>query len=54
MRISGVTYVKRKKRWFPKLLTTILILVVIALVVVLFLLMFTNIRIPYISEWLES
>lgn len=54
MRISGITYVKRKKRWFPKLLSTILVMVVIALIVILILLMFTDIQIPYISEWLES
>lgn len=54
MRISGITYVKRKRRWFPKLLAAILIIIVVALLVVLFLLMFTNVQIPYISEWLES
>jgi len=54
MRISGITYVKRKRRWFPKLVSVILIILAVALVVILFLLMFTNVQIPYISEWLES
>jgi len=54
MRISGITYVKRKRRWFSKLLSALLVIIVIALVVVLLLLMFTNVHIPYISEWLES
>ncbi|HEY8420358.1 MAG TPA: hypothetical protein VIL05_01275 [Thermoclostridium sp.] len=54
MRISGVTYVKRKKRWIPRLLSAIIIIVIVALIAILFLLMFTNVRIPYISEWLES
>ncbi|AGC67056.1 hypothetical protein Cst_c00230 [Thermoclostridium stercorarium subsp. stercorarium DSM 8532] len=54
MRISGITYVKRKKRWLPKLLSILLIIIAVALVVILFLLMFTNVHIPYISEWLES
>jgi len=54
MRISGITYVKRKRRWFTKLVSVILIILAVALVVILFLLMFTNVQIPYISEWLES
>jgi autotransporter translocation and assembly factor TamB len=54
MHISGITYVKRKKRWLPKLIYTILIILVIIAIVILCLLLFTNIQIPYISEWLES
>jgi len=54
MRISGITYVKRKRRWFPKLLSTLVIIIAVALIVILILLMFTDIHIPYISEWLES
>lgn len=54
MRISGITYVKRKRRWFSKFLLTIFILLIVILVTILCLLMFTDIQIPYISEWLES
>ena len=54
MRISGITYVKRKRKWFPKFLSTLLIIILVAVVVILFLLMFTDVHVPYISEWLES
>jgi ABC-type multidrug transport system permease subunit len=53
MQISGITYVKRKKKWIPKFLLVILIILVALFVVVLGLLMFTDVTIPYISEWLN-
>lgn len=54
MRISGITYVKRKRRWAPTFFLVLLIILLAALIAVLCLLMFTNIQIPYISEWLEN
>lgn len=53
MQISGITYVKRKKKWFSRFLLTVLILLVVISIVLAGLLVFTNINIPYISEWLE-
>jgi len=53
MKISGITYVKRKRKWFSKFLLIVLILVVVLVIVLMGLLMFTDIHIPYISEWLE-
>jgi len=53
MQISGVTYVKRKKKWFSKFLLIVFILLVLAAIVLMGLLMFTDIHIPYISEWLD-
>jgi len=53
MQISGVTYVKRKRKWFSKFLLTVFILLVLSAIVILGLLMFTDIHIPYISEWLD-
>lgn len=53
MRISGITYVKRKKRWIPKLLLTVLIVLIALFIVIMGILMFTNIHIPYISDWVN-
>lgn len=53
MRISGITYVKRKKRWIPKFLLIVLIALVVLFVVIMGILMFTNIEIPYISDWVN-
>ncbi len=53
MRISGITYVKRKRRWVPKFLLTVLVVLIIFFLVIMGLLMFTDIQIPYISEWLN-
>ncbi|MDI9483156.1 MAG: hypothetical protein QM315_08225 [Bacillota bacterium] len=53
MRISGITYVKRRRKWFSKFLLVLLIIIIVAFVVVMGLLMFTDIHIPYISEWLD-
>jgi len=53
MRISGITYVKRKRKWFSKFLLIFIIVVIIVFAVVMGLLMFTDINIPYISEWLD-
>lgn len=53
MQISGITYVKRKKRWIPKFLLISLIALVALFIIVMGLLMFTDITIPYISEWLK-
>ena len=53
MRISGITYVKRRRKWFSKFLLVLLITIIVAFVVVMGLLMFTDRHIPYISEWLD-
>ncbi|MDD4296591.1 MAG: hypothetical protein PHC69_06490 [Ruminiclostridium sp.] len=53
MKISGITYVKRKRKWFSKFLLFVLILLVVLVIALMGLLMFTDINIPYISEWLE-
>ncbi len=53
MRISGITYVKRRRKWFTKFLLILFILLIVAFAVVMGLLMFTDIQIPYINEWLE-
>jgi len=54
MRISGITYVKRRRKWFSKLLLILLIVIIVAFIVIMGLLMFTDIHIPYISEWLNT
>ncbi|NLO37993.1 MAG: hypothetical protein GX115_00685 [Ruminiclostridium sp.] len=53
MQISGITYVKRRKRWIPKFLLYVFIALVILVIILLGLLMFTDITIPYISDWLK-
>lgn len=53
MQISGITYVKRKRRWLPKFLLIVLIILVALFIIAMGLLMFTDINIPYISEWLN-
>lgn len=54
MQISGITYVKRKKKWVSKFLLYLLISLVALVIVVLGLLMFTDVTIPYISDWLNK
>lgn len=54
MQISGITYVKRKKKWVSKFLLYLLIALVALVIVVLGLLMFTDVTIPYISDWLNK
>ncbi len=54
MQISGITYVKRKKRWVAKFLLYLFIALAVLFIIILGLLMFTNITIPYISDWLKK
>jgi ABC-type multidrug transport system permease subunit len=54
MQISGITYVKRRKKWLARFLLYVFIALVILLIVILGLLMFTNVTIPYISDWLKK
>ena len=53
MQISGITYVKRRKRWIPRFLLYVLIALAALLIIILGLLMFTDITIPYVSDWLR-
>ena len=53
MQISGITYVKRKRKWIPKFLLITFIVLIALVVITLGILMFTDIQIPYISEWLN-
>ena len=53
MQISGITYVKRKKKWVSKVLLYVLIALVALFIIVLGLLMFTDVKVPYISDWLN-
>lgn len=53
MQISGITYVKRKRRWFPKFLLFVIIVLIVSFLVIMGLLMFTDIEIKYISDWLN-
>ncbi|MBP7175873.1 MAG: hypothetical protein KBA53_06605 [Thermoclostridium sp.] len=54
MYISGITYVKRRKKWIPKFLLYVLIVLVALAIITLGLLMFTDITIPYLSDWLKK
>lgn len=54
MQISGITYVKRKKRWIPRFLLYVFIALAALFIIILGLLMFTNVTIPYISDWLKK
>ncbi len=53
MQISGITYVKRKRRWIPRFLLYVSIAVAALVVIVLALLMLTDVTIPYVSDWLK-
>lgn len=54
MHISGITYVKRKRKWIPKFLLIVLIVLIALFIIMMGLLMFTDITIPYVSDWLNK
>ena len=51
MRVSGITYVKRKKGWFSKLLLVLLIIIILFIIFSYIIYNYTDLNIPIIEQF---